>query len=53
MGARTVAEGVDERDDFIALREIGVHLVQGGLFAASMTPKRFAQSILARETSPR
>ena len=32
MGARTVAEGVDERDDFIALREIGVHLVQGGLF---------------------
>ena len=53
MGARTVAEGVDERDDFIALREIGVHLVQGGLFAAPMTPKRFAQSILARETSPR
>ena len=53
MGARTVAEGVDARDDFIALREIGVHLVQGGLFAAPMTPKRFAQSVLARETSPR
>jgi EAL domain-containing protein (putative c-di-GMP-specific phosphodiesterase class I) len=53
MGARTVAEGVDERDDFIALREIGVHLVQGGLFATPMTAKRFAQTVLARETSPR
>ena len=34
MGARTVAEGVENRADFIAVREIGVHLVQGGLFAA-------------------
>jgi EAL domain-containing protein (putative c-di-GMP-specific phosphodiesterase class I) len=53
MGARTVAEGVENRADFIAVREIGVHLVQGGLFAAPMTAKRFAQTVLARETSPK
>ncbi|MGZ3351540.1 MAG: EAL domain-containing protein, partial [Xanthobacteraceae bacterium] len=27
MGARTVAEGVEDRGDFIAVRELGVHLV--------------------------
>jgi EAL domain-containing protein (putative c-di-GMP-specific phosphodiesterase class I) len=53
MGARTVAEGVENRADFITVREIGVHLVQGGLFAAPMTAKRFAQTVLARETSPK
>ena len=53
MGARTVAEGVENRADFIAVREIGVHLVQGGLFAAPMPAKKFAQTVLARETSPR
>ena len=53
MGARTVAEGVENRADFIAVREIGAHLVQGGLFAAPMPAKKFAQTVLARETSPR
>jgi EAL domain-containing protein (putative c-di-GMP-specific phosphodiesterase class I) len=53
MGARTVAEGVENRADFIAVREIGVHLVQGGLFAAPMPAKKFARTVLARETSPR
>ena len=53
MGARTVAEGVENRADFIAVREIGVHLVQGGLFAAPMPAKKFAQTVLARQTSPR
>lgn len=53
MGARTVAEGVENRADFIAVREIGVHLVQGGLLAAPMTTKKFAQTMLARETLPR
>jgi len=38
MGARTVAEGVEDRGDFIAVRELGVHLVQGDLFAAPATP---------------
>ena len=43
----------ENRADFIAVREIGVHLVQGGLFAAPMPAKKFAQTVLARETSPR
>ncbi|HSJ39987.1 MAG TPA: EAL domain-containing protein, partial [Xanthobacteraceae bacterium] len=42
MGARTVAEGVEDRGDFIAVRELGVHLVQGELFAAPTTAERFA-----------
>jgi len=53
MGARTVAEGVEDRGDFIAVRELGVHLVQGDLFAAPATAERFARTVLARETRPR
>ena len=53
MGARTVAEGVEDRGDFIAVRELGVHLVQGDLFAAPATAERFAHTVLARETKPR
>ena len=53
MGARTVAEGVGDRGDFIAVRELGVDLVQGDLFAAPTTAARFAHTVLARETKPR
>ena len=53
MGARTVAEGVEDRGDFIAVRELGVHLVQGDLFVAATTAERFAHTVLARETKPR
>jgi EAL domain-containing protein (putative c-di-GMP-specific phosphodiesterase class I) len=53
MGARTVAEGVEDRGDFIAMRELGVHLVQGDLFAAPATAERFAHTVLARETRPK
>ncbi len=53
MGARTVAEGVEDRGDFIAVRELGVHLVQGDLFAAPATAERFAHTVLARETKSR
>jgi EAL domain-containing protein (putative c-di-GMP-specific phosphodiesterase class I) len=30
-GARTVAEGVDTREDFLAVRELGFDMVQGSL----------------------
>ena len=49
MGARTVAEGVENRADFIAVREIGVHLVQGDLFAAPMT----GEEVCADDARPR
>src|SRR5262245_6722921 len=45
-GARTVAEGVETRADFLAVREMGFDLVQGFLFAKPVAPKKFARTIL-------
>lgn len=47
-GARTVAEGVETRADFIAVREMGFDLVQGFLFAKPMAAKKFARTMLGR-----
>jgi EAL domain-containing protein (putative c-di-GMP-specific phosphodiesterase class I) len=45
-GARTVAEGVETRSDFIAVRDMGFDLVQGFLFAKPMAAKKFARTML-------
>jgi EAL domain-containing protein (putative c-di-GMP-specific phosphodiesterase class I) len=45
-GARTVAEGVETKADFIAVREMGFDQVQGFLFAKPMTA---ARTMLARD----
>lgn len=45
-GARTVAEGVETRGDFLAVREIGFDLVQGFLFGKPMTVQKFARTML-------
>jgi EAL domain-containing protein (putative c-di-GMP-specific phosphodiesterase class I) len=37
-GARTVAEGVETRADFITARDLGFDLIQGFLFARPMDP---------------
>src|SRR6266540_1475943 len=47
-GSRTVAEGVETRADFLAVREIGFNLVQGFLFAKPMVAKKFARTMLGR-----
>ncbi len=47
-GSRTVAEGVESRADFLAVREMGFNLVQGFLFAKPMVAKKFARSVLGR-----
>jgi len=47
-GARTVAEGVETRQDFIAVCEMGFDLVQGFLFAKPMTARKFARTMLGR-----
>jgi EAL domain-containing protein (putative c-di-GMP-specific phosphodiesterase class I)/CheY-like chemotaxis protein len=47
-GARTVAEGVEIRADFVAANEMGFDLVQGYLFGKPMGLKKFARSALAR-----
>ena len=45
-GARTVAEGVETRDDFVVVRDMGFDLVQGFLFGKPMTAKKFALTSL-------
>jgi EAL domain-containing protein (putative c-di-GMP-specific phosphodiesterase class I)/CheY-like chemotaxis protein len=47
-GARTVAEGVETRADFFAVREMGFDLVQGFLFAKPMTAQKLARTMLGR-----
>jgi len=46
FGARTVAEGVETRFDFFAVREMDFDVVQGFLFAKPMTAHKFAQTTL-------
>lgn len=46
-GARTVAEGVETRPDFLAAHEMGFDLVQGFLFGKPMGAKKFARSTQA------
>jgi EAL domain-containing protein (putative c-di-GMP-specific phosphodiesterase class I) len=48
MGARTVADAVENRADFLAARELGFSLAQGALFAKPMTAKNFARSVPGR-----
>jgi EAL domain-containing protein (putative c-di-GMP-specific phosphodiesterase class I) len=51
MGARTVADGVESRADFLAVREMGFHQAQGGLFAKPMTAEQFARTALGRDAA--
>jgi len=48
VGARTVAEGVATRADFLCVRELGFDMAQGLLFAHPMPVERFARTVLGR-----
>ena len=48
FGARTVAEGVETRADFVATRELGFDLIQGFFFAKPMEVHKFARRVLGR-----
>lgn len=48
FGVRTVAEGVERQEDFVAAREIGFDLVQGFLFAKPRPARDFARHSLQR-----
>jgi EAL domain-containing protein (putative c-di-GMP-specific phosphodiesterase class I) len=50
-GVRTVAEGVETRADFRAVREMGFDLVQGFLFARPVAAKKFARSVLGQRVT--
>jgi predicted signal transduction protein with EAL and GGDEF domain len=45
-GACTVAEGVETRADFLAVREMGFDFVEGFLFAKPIPAKKFARTIM-------
>jgi len=47
-GARTVAEGVETKADFLAVREMGFDVVQGFLFAKPMSARKFVRTMLGR-----
>lgn len=47
-GARTVAEGVETRADFLTVRDLGFDKAQGFFFARPSTAKRFARTVLGR-----
>jgi EAL domain-containing protein (putative c-di-GMP-specific phosphodiesterase class I) len=47
-GTRTVAEGVETKADFLAVREMGFDVVQGFLFAKPMSARKFARTMLGR-----
>jgi EAL domain-containing protein (putative c-di-GMP-specific phosphodiesterase class I) len=48
-GARTVAEGVETKADFLAVREMGFDVLQGFMFAKPMSARKFARTMLARK----
>lgn len=48
FGARTVAEGIETRADFLMARELGFDLIQGFFFAKPMEANKFARKILGR-----
>ncbi len=50
VGARTVAEGVETRADFLCVRDLGFDMAQGLLFAHPMPADRFARTVLGRST---
>jgi EAL domain-containing protein (putative c-di-GMP-specific phosphodiesterase class I) len=45
-GIRSVAEGVEAKTDFLAVREMGFDLVQGFLFGKPMMAKKLAHTVL-------
>ncbi|RTL51817.1 MAG: EAL domain-containing protein [Bradyrhizobiaceae bacterium] len=44
-GARTVAEGVETKEDFRAMHDIGVDAIQGFLFGRPMAARKFARDM--------
>jgi len=52
VGSRSIAEGVETREDFLCARDMGFDIVQGFLFAKPMPAREFGQSVLTRSVVP-
>ena len=48
FGARTVAEGVETRADFVMARELEFDIIQGFFFAKPMEPHKFGRRVLGK-----
>jgi EAL domain-containing protein (putative c-di-GMP-specific phosphodiesterase class I) len=48
VGARTVAEGVETRTDFLTARQLGFDVVQGFFFGKPMERHKFARRVLGK-----
>jgi EAL domain-containing protein (putative c-di-GMP-specific phosphodiesterase class I) len=51
VGSRSIAEGVETREDFICVRDMGFDIVQGFLFAKPMPACRFDRFLDGRSTT--
>ncbi len=51
VGSRSIAEGVETREDFACVRDMGFDIIQGFLFAKPMPAREFGQSVLMRPTA--
>jgi EAL domain-containing protein (putative c-di-GMP-specific phosphodiesterase class I)/CheY-like chemotaxis protein len=52
VGSRSIAEGIETREDFVCVREMGFDIVQGFLFAKPMPVLKFGKSLLSRPVTP-
>jgi EAL domain-containing protein (putative c-di-GMP-specific phosphodiesterase class I) len=53
VGSRSIAEGVETREDFVCVREMGFDVVQGFLFARPMPAVEFGQYLRKPPVAPR
>jgi EAL domain-containing protein (putative c-di-GMP-specific phosphodiesterase class I) len=51
FGARTVAEGVETRADFVVARQLEFDVIQGFFFGKPMEPHKFARRVLGKPVS--
>ena len=53
VGSRSVAEGIENREDFRCVRDMGFDIVQGFLFARPMMAHKMQHYLLGRSPTPR
>lgn len=51
VGSRSIAEGVETREDFVCVRDMGFDIVQGFLFAKPMPARRFDRFLESRSAA--
>ena len=53
VGSRSIAEGVETREDLVCVRDMGFDVVQGFLFARPMPAGKFERYLLNQTAAPR